>query len=185
MAIRADSYGSAAEVLAFTRHLLGGQADFNSTTRPTATEVEKFIDRASSHLNIAMVGKGLQTPVTNTTGKLILDDWVVARATEYVELTQRGVGYSEGEGSRVSAFRNLQKAAKDFVAEVAPGLRELGVTQTRRASDGLAFTGISAQDQRSDRDDTTLEQPMFSRHQFNEPTATHFVTDQDYEVDDD
>ena len=46
MTLRLDSYASVAEVTAFTRHLLDGQSAFNSTTRPTVTELEKFIDRA-------------------------------------------------------------------------------------------------------------------------------------------
>jgi hypothetical protein len=53
MAIRGDSYSSTGEVKAFTRHLLNGQSNFNSTTRPTVTELEKFIDRASGVLNLA------------------------------------------------------------------------------------------------------------------------------------
>jgi len=63
MAIRADSFSSTSEVKAFTRHLLDGQSAFNSTTRPTATELEKFIDRASGVLNVAIARAGF-TPST-------------------------------------------------------------------------------------------------------------------------
>lgn len=179
MGTRSDSYSSTGEVRAFTRHLLDAQSTFNSTTQPTLTEVEKFIDRASGVLNLALSGKGLTTPVSNTTAKLACDDWVTERAVEYVELTQRGVGYSDGEGSRVASFRNLQKSAAEFAAINRLGFVRLGVTQTDRASDGLQFTGLDAHADRSDPSDTGLEQPLFTRHQFDEPSASRFTADED------
>lgn len=168
MTIRADSYSSTAEVKAFTRHLLDGQSAFNSTTRPTGTELEKFIDRASGVLNLAISAGGF-TPANiaaNSTAKLACDDWVTARAAEYVEVTQRGVGYSEGEGSRTSAFRNLNKSANEFVSLNSLGFVRLGVTQSNKKSDGLAFTGLDAQADRSDPTDSSLEQPLFKRRIF-------------------
>ena len=105
MAIRADSFSSTSEVTAYTRHLLDGQSSFNSTTRPTVTEMEKFIDRASGILNVAISNEGF-TPSDvygNSTAKLACDDWVTQKAVMYTELTQRGTGYSVEEGSRTAA----------------------------------------------------------------------------------
>ena len=168
MAIRADSYSSTTEVKAFTRHLLDGQTGFNSTTRPTSTELEKFIDRASGVLNVALSQKGFRpsSVYANSTAKLSCDDWVTARSAEYVELTQRGTGFSDSEGSRTSAFRNLVKGANEFVDLNSLGIIRLGVTPTYRASDGLAFTGLDVQADRADPDDSTLEQPKFTRGQW-------------------
>lgn len=179
MSIRTDSYASAAEVQAFTQHLLSGQSAFNDTTQPTLTQVEKFIDRVSAILNLALANAGFDVPVVSEIGKLACDDWVTARATEYVELTRRGVGYSEGEGSRVTSFRNLQKSAKEFVEENRIGFVQLGVTVSSQLSDGLAFTGLDADDERSDPDDTALEQPKFTRHTFDDPTMSDFGEDED------
>ena len=162
------SYSSAAEVLAFTRHLLSGQTSFNSTTRPTSTEVSTFLSRAGGVLDTALAGAGLAIPVTNTTAKLACDDWVTSRVTEYVELTQRGVGYSEGEGSRVTAFRNLQKSAAEFAKANRQGFIRLGVSVSHPSSEGLAFTGMTVQADRSDPDDTSLEQPKFTRTKFDD-----------------
>lgn len=183
MTQRADSYGSVAEVTAFTRHLLDGVAAFNSTTRPTVTEVERFVDRASGHLNMALAGRGFTVPIANSTAALSCADWVVSRATEYVELTQRGVGYSEGEGSRVTSFRNLQKSAMEFAKESELGFKYMGAAVAHNRSDGLSFTGMPAQDQRADRDDTGIEQPLFARHQFGDPTTTVFSDDRQYGED--
>lgn len=168
MTIRTDSYSSTSEVKAFTRHLLNGQSAFNSTTRPTATELDKFIDRASGVLNLAIAGAGFAPSAVrgNSTAKLAADDWVTSRAAEYVELTQRGVGFNDDEGSRTSAFRNLTKSAEEFIKLNSLGFVRLGVSQGYKASDGLGFTGLTEQSERTDQSDTSLEQPFASRHQF-------------------
>ena len=166
MALRADSYGSVAEVLTFTKHLMDGQSSFNSTTRPTLTEVEKIIDRASGSVNIALNNEGFTTPVTNTTAKLLLDDWVISQSVMQIELTKRGAGFSEEEASRAIAFRSLSNAASKFVKENALGLKRLGVGVSHTKSEGLTFTGLDDQDQRDDPDDGDLEQPMFTRAMF-------------------
>lgn len=169
MSIRSDSYGSTAEVQAFTQYLAAGQTAFNSTTQPTLTQVEKFIDRASGILNTALAGAGIATPITNGTAKLACDDWVTARATEYVELTQRGSGYSDAEGNRHNSFRNMQKAATDFAKENRLGFFRLGVTAAHNAAEGLQFTGQTAPADRADPDDTGLAQPAFRRGLFDYP----------------
>jgi hypothetical protein len=179
MTTRADSYSTVAEVTAFTRHLLGGQLDFNSVTRPTVTELEKFVDRASGILNSALVGNGLAAPITNSTAKLACDDWVTARSAEYVELTQRGVGYSEGEGSRTASFRNMAKSASQFVTENRLGFVRLGVTVSHGKAEGLAFTGLDARSERDDPDDATLVQPFFRRGKFDDPSATESDSEDD------
>jgi hypothetical protein len=166
MTLRPDSYSSVGEVTAFTRHLLVGESAFNSTTTPTLTDVEKMIDRASGVLNVAVTKAGFSAPITNSTAKLACDDWVTARATEYVELTQPGAGHNESEGSRYYGFRNLHKSASAFVGEMRLGWIYLGVPEARKVSDGLAFTGLDAPTRRADPGDTGLEQPRFTRQQF-------------------
>lgn len=167
MTLREDSFSSTGEVIAFTRHLLDGESAFNSTTRPSGDELEKFIDRASGVLNVAIATKGF-TPasvIANTTAKLLCDDWVTQKAVKYVELTQRGTGYSAEEGSRTKAF-DMTKSAQEFVKANALGFIRLGVTQSQKMSDGLAFTGEDAQSERTDPDDSSMAQPFAKRGQF-------------------
>lgn len=173
MAIRSDSFSSTAEVKAFTRHLLDGQSAFNSTTRPRLTELEKFIDKASGVLNLALSVGGF-TPsavYNNSTSKLACDDWVTNYAVRYVELTQRGTGYSEQDGSRSAAFK-MTKDATAFVKDMSVGFVNLGVSQKVQHADGLQFTGMTRQDQRADPNDTTKEQPFASRRQFDDPAVS-------------
>jgi hypothetical protein len=167
MALRADSYGSVAEVVAYTRHLLSNGVSFdNELSRPSLTEVETFIDRASGSLNVALNGVGLTTPVTNSTAKLACADWVVNQAAAYVELTQRGAGYDGTENTRPGSFLHLNKSAQEFAAVNALGFKRLGVGVSHAKGEGLQFTGMDAEDQRTDPDDITLEQPKFSRGLF-------------------
>jgi hypothetical protein len=166
MTIRGDSYSTTSEVKAMTRHLLDGQSAFNSTTRPTGTEVEKFIDRASGALNVALSKAGLSTPVTNTTAKLLCDDWVTAKAVELVELTQRGVGFSGEAGSRTGAFKGLHAQAEEFAGANALGFKRLGAGVAHPTHEGLAFTGMAAHSDRADPEDPSKAQPAFRRGLF-------------------
>lgn len=167
MAIRGDSYGSIAEVVPLVRYLLDGQSSFSNATIPTQAEVEKFIDRASGVLNIALKQAGFTTPINstnaNSTAKLVCDDWVVAEAASMVEMTKIGVGFANLDGSRAGAFRGLHERARQFVADNSLGLKFEGAAVTRKVSDGLQFTGLDAVSQRDDPDDTTLAQPKFRR----------------------
>ena len=167
MAIRADSYSSVDEVTAFTRHLLDGAAGYSTTTRPTLAEVEKFIDRASACVNIALYREGFAPSAiyANAVTKLVCDDWVTYAAAKNIELTQRGTGYNANEGSRTDAF-SMQKEAYDFVCDYALGFQRAGVTRTIQLSAGLEFTGLDAQDDRADPDNTAYEQPFALRKQW-------------------
>jgi len=168
MAIRVDSFGSVAEVVSFTRHLLDGQTTYNSTTKPTVTDVEKIIDRASGSLNTALAEIGFNPALVraNSTAKLSCDDWVVQEVAKQTELTQQGVGYSATEDSRVRAFNMGYKTVYDFVAKKKLGFVRLGIAQNYKMSDGLAYTGLDAQNIRTDRTNTALEQPKFERGQW-------------------
>jgi len=163
MAIRSDSFSSVDEVRGFTRHLLDGQTTFSVTTRPTLTEVEKFIDRASALLNIALSAAGF-TPsdvYSNAVAKLACDDWVTQQAVSYVRYAQRSTGIMSDREEKFE-MDNVH----EFVEANAVGFVNLGVTQDTAASSGLAFTGMTIQADRNDTADTTKEQPVFSRRMF-------------------
>lgn len=171
MTIRADSYSSTSEVKAVTRHLLMGQTAYNSTTIPTSAEVEKFIDRASGVLNVALAGQGFAAASVraNSTAKLACDDFVTAEAAMWVELTQRGQGFSDGDSSRANRFAGLKTRAETFGRNSALAFKRLGVTVADPSSQGLTFTGLTAPADRADPDDSTLSQPAFTRSLFDNP----------------
>ena len=134
-----------------TRHLLDGAATFDETTRPTIQDVERFIDRASAALNLALIQQDVTTPVTDAVAALAAADWVVRRAAADVELTQRGTGYSGEEGSRLAGLQ-LESAAS-AAATITAALRAQGSGDPTPARAGLSFTGTSV--------------AIFTRGQFN------------------
>lgn len=164
--VTTNSYSSIGDVLAYTRHYLDGQTTFNSTTRPRLSEVTRFLNRASGYMNMALKNVGLAIPITQADAKAAIDDWVALRAAEYVEMTQRGTGYSDGEGSRLAAFRGIAQDANEFAKTNRQAFIDLGVTVTRSAASGISFTALEAVDQRNDPTDTSLVQPIFRRGLF-------------------
>ena len=181
MSIRSDSYSSTSEIKPFVRHLLSSNSTayttFNSTTRPTLAEVEKFIDRVSGVLNGAMWRAGFSPTniQANSTAKLICDDFVTMQSVAQIELTQRGEGFGSEENNRFGAFRGLYRDVKKFVEDNALGFKFMGVTDSKPASQGLVFTGLDVQADRTDPDDSSLEQPAFKRRQFDNRGAYSFT----------
>lgn len=166
MTIRDDSYSSTSEILAFTRHLLDGATTFGTTTRPRLAEIERFINRSSALLNVSLMAAGFITPISHTTGKLICDEWVTEQAVAYVELTQRGAGSDDSPNARYKTFFGLSARAKEFALENAHGFKHYGIPVAHRDSDGLIYTGLTAQALREDPQDTSVEQPSFTRKKF-------------------
>lgn len=166
MALESWAYSSINEVRALTRRVLDGSGTFDATSRPTLAEVENFVHYASAQLNAALAAAGFTVPVTQATVLYELDAWVTAKAAMYVELTQPGAGYSDDEGSRTAVFGNLAQMASDYVKANMIGWQELGAAYTSNVSAGLAFTALNNVANRTDPSNTTREQPLFTRRQF-------------------
>lgn len=163
MAIRDDSYGSVAGVMALTRHLLDGAATFSNITRPTLTEVESFIDRWSAVLNTALLAAGVGLPVVHEVARLAADQFVIRQAAAEVELTHRGAGWGDAENDRPRAL--MMSDAKQTAAQIAAALRAIDdASVPGAASDGLSYTGLTPRSQRTA--DSGFEQPFFRRGQF-------------------
>ena len=162
MALRNDSYGSVANVQALTRHLLDGAATFSNQTRPTLVEEEGRIGRGSAMLNMALLAESVATPLTNEVAVLAAAQWVIRQAAAEVELTQRGTGYSDDEGSRLAGLR--MRDVTEIAGQIAAALRQSAATGTERRSAGLSYTGLTKRGERTL--DDGYEQAMFRRGQF-------------------
>lgn len=164
MALADNSYGSVAEVEALTRVYMAGELGFNGETHPTLTEVEKFIDRCSGVLNLALANAGFTIPVVQADAALACDNWVVTMAAEYVEVSQPYAGLEENPRSGV--FARLEEKATLFVQMNQAGFGALGVGQATPDSNAIVFTGEQVQSERADPTNSSLEQPKFRRGQF-------------------
>lgn len=166
MAILLSSYSSVDDVEALTRHLLDGETEFNSTTRPTLLEVEGFIDQISANLNDAAVACGFSVPIVAAGPKLSCDSWVRPRASAMVELTQRSAGFDGGEDSRYASLWNLYDDAFEFVEKRKKSWSDQGVGVATDSSDALTYTAINKHSERADPTSDVKEQPLFRRRQF-------------------
>lgn len=142
MSTRPDSYGSVADVQALTRHLLDGAATFGPTTRPTLVEVEGMVNRWSAMLNVALRAHGVAVPLVDEVAVLAAAQWVIRQAAAEVELTQRGTGYSDEEGSRLNGLRMDDATA--IAAQIAAAIRQGDAVVNTAA--GLSYTGAISAD---------------------------------------
>jgi len=161
-----SDYSSTAEVKALTRMYLAGESAFNSTTVPTGTELDKFIERAGGVLNLALASYGFTPPVTVGDAKLACDEWVTVHAAKFVELSQFTTEFAEDGNRRSNTMGGLEKDAVTFVETNVLGFQNLGVAQDSPSGQGVQFTAQYEHSQRSDPLDSTLEQPHFRRRQF-------------------
>jgi len=114
--------------------------EYDLTTRPTLAQVEKFLDRVSAVLNVALAQAGFSVPVTQADAALAIDEFAVEHATYLCQAANRAGPYfpDSRQLSMGSAYDLLREAALRFVAEMAAGLEALGVPRTRHLSHGLA-----------------------------------------------
>lgn len=163
MALNANSYGTANEVEALTRHLLDGEAGYSETTTPTLADVESIMDRISGVLNTALAAEGFGVPVSNATAVQACGQFVVRHTAKELRWAypHLGVGGEEAIGEN-----DLFAAAVYFVGVNKQAFKNLGESVSDPTSQGLAFTGLAAQAERSDPNNSAYEQPKFKRGQF-------------------
>lgn len=139
MSIGANSYGSVVEVAALTPLYATSSGTYSASTRPTLTQVEKFLDRVSAIVNVLLAEAGFAIPVSDADAKLALDEFVVARAVELCHAANGAGPYAPGseEMRAGSPFRAIVKDAAAFITEHADGLEALGATRSRHLTFGL------------------------------------------------
>lgn len=161
MTIGANSYGSVAEVEALTgRYTFEGSYD--NSTRPTLTQVEKFIDRVSALLNLLLAEAGYSIPITQADAALVCDEFVVEQAVQLCHGANGAGPFAPGSEQLRgrTAFEIISREAAEFVEKHAPGFAFLGATRERDMTYGLQAT-------LTDTDGEDLEK-MFSREDWPE-----------------
>lgn len=145
MAVASTSYGTVSEVLAYVRHLLTDGVTFTVASRPTLSEVERFIDRRSARINAVLAQAGYTIPVTTPQAAVdILADIAVKGAAGDAELTMRGSGTRpEGEHDREYEFLKEYNEGLAWIGGAA--FAALGSPQSRPSSAiaGAKFGGAT------------------------------------------
>lgn len=161
MALSANSYGTVAEVETLVRHLAGDGFTLNTT--PQLSEIETIIDRVSGVLNTALSSAGFTVPVTNANATLACDEWVIKWTMRELRYAYPHLGIGEEESLPQG---DMFESARMFAVMNLAAFTTLGETVVSTSSQGLNFTGLYHRSERSDPTNTSYEQPMFRRGQF-------------------
>lgn len=133
MAIGANSYGDVAGVEALARKYTSPTSGtFGSSTKPTATQVEGFIDDVSGLVNVMLAEQGYDIPVVNADGALALDGFVNQIAAALCEAANSSGRFFSEETAEESTFNLIRKEAEVFIVQHAQGFEDLGAARTRR-----------------------------------------------------
>lgn len=140
MAIGANSYGSVLGVAGLVpRYTVS--STFDTTTRPTLTQVESYIDSVSGIINSMLAQSGFAIPITNDSVKDALDLFVndeVGSIAEGINGAGR-FGPRATDGVIPNRFKLLFEDVKLFIMGNADGFERLGATRTFSFTAGLAF----------------------------------------------
>lgn len=144
MTVGANSYGSALGVAAFVPRYASGSGDsatFTTSTKPTLTQVEGWIDSVSGLCNAMLAEAGFTIPVTDSdvVGSLALFvNEEVASLAEGVNGSGRFGPTSKVLGKR-GRFALMLDDVKLFIEANKAGFERLGAARSYSATAGLAF----------------------------------------------
>lgn len=137
-----SDYGSLEGVAALVRRYVTTTGVFDNTTNPKLNAVNRWLDQASSALNICLRSSGFATPVTLPEAKDALDGFVesmVAAACEGVNGSGRFGPTAKSPGGMGRFHNTLSKEACEFVTDMATGLELMGVPRTNNFAEGIAY----------------------------------------------
>lgn len=140
MAVGANSYCDAGLVASLVPRYADTSNVFTATTRPTITQVEKFIDEVSGILNSMLSSAGFQIPITQADVKLALSFFVseeVAAICEGINGSGRFGPTANSPGK--SRFNEVMRDSAEFVKLNAIGFERLGATRVYSETAGIGF----------------------------------------------
>ena len=141
MTVNSNSYGTAAEVAAATRRWTTNGAFLDTSTgppatvatRPSLTEVEKWIDNYSSTLNVLLSNAGFTIPITQSDAKAACAQIIVEVTAEMVHYSNSaGRFYTDKALARGDApGKVLRQDMADWVEAMASGFVTLGISRAQ------------------------------------------------------
>lgn len=160
-----SDYGSLAGCATYVAHLANTAGTFDSTTKPSDTQVNTFLTELCAQLNGWLASAGYVTPVTAPRAVPVLDRFANNGAAGLCELTMRSAGYSkDAQNKRENKFMDEFYRAEAYIMSGA--LKSLGASTDQLPSGlfGLSFGGKTRTGQ--------ALRPSFGRTSFqNNPTS--------------
>ena len=123
------------------RYLIGGT--FTTATRPTLAQVEKFIDNASSTLNVMLAKAGFSIPIVQADAKAACAEIVIECVVDMCHAANStGRFFTERALERgMNPMKAIREDIASWVEAQAPGLEALGASRSISQLDGIAFRG--------------------------------------------
>ncbi len=165
MAVLARSYGTAFGVsVRCGQYVDASSGQFTTTTHPTLTQVETFLNQVSGLMNTALSKAGFAVPVSQADAVQAITGIVEEYAADLVLATgMQGRFYSESfQRSGKSRINVMADEINAWVESAAPGLAELGVPQ---GDTNVYAIGYRDHDEAGDE-----VVPLFQRKAFGETT---------------
>ncbi len=156
------SYGDAVDVAALTPRFTNA-GDFDALTRPTAGQVNSWIDRVSAILNVILAEHNFALPVVQPDVVLFLEQFVITQVADLANYANSAGRFFSDKNFTTGPWQAIQKEAADFIDKHAEGLQNLGATRS--------VAGLDALDFRSTDDSGAEIEPMFARKQFGNKTT--------------
>jgi hypothetical protein len=143
-----SDYGSLTGAAAYVIHMTNSSGAFDSTTKPTDTQVTVFLTELCAQLNGWLASAGYVVPVTGTNAKLILDRYANIGAAGLCELTQRSGGYSkDNQNKRENKFLDEFYKADAFIKSGTLNNLDATTQQLPGGLFGLKFGGRTSTNQ--------------------------------------
>jgi len=160
MALATNSYGSVAGVAALAGIYTADGSFSATTTRPTSTTVESWIDNVSGIVNALLAEAGFSIPVTQDDSVLMLDAFVEEAVADLCHYAN-GAGRFYSDRMVERGYSTMQIITRDFAGWLEShsiGLENLGSTRTTSKVGAIGYRD-------SDEDGNTVD-PLFTRQGF-------------------
>lgn len=174
MTLSPYAYGTVAQVAAYVKHLTSN-GTFDAASRPTAAQVEQFLEQRSALLNGCLAEAGYTTPVTTPAQAVtVLAYYAVQGAAADCELTQRSSGTEDDKDNpRYKVFLKEFEKGCPFIASGAFAAIGAPAAAGSPAIAGLWVGGRTRGGQKL--------RPIFGRSGFgNDPTRESPTAEPDY-----
>lgn len=133
MSISPRSYGSVADVAGRTPGpYLNTSKTFDTTTNPTLTTVETYIDEISASMNVALADARFTIPVTQADAKKAIGSVVNDLAADLTNASNSAGRFFSEKAlyAGVSVMAQIRKEIREWVESNAPGLEALGAERS-------------------------------------------------------
>lgn len=158
------AYSSASDVAAYTPNLLdSGHDNFTSTTRPTKSQVERYLSAACGMIETRLNAAGYTTPVTaGTVAYDLVSDLESLYAAGRAEMVRMTARVAATERTRSQMFMDQFNNGLDTLLQM--DLSRAGIShQSRLYAGGISVSDKSAVDADTDRVPTRFSKGQF-RH---------------------